>query len=147
VRGRGARRSPARRRGGRGRSAASTKEEDFIEQLWLVNTHDTLLTFTSAGKVFWLPVHQLPEAGSNARGRPIINWIPLEAGERVHRAGDRHVAGVAGAVVVRVRAGAEDGGVRVEGPLRRDAGGAARRREHREAEQGAAQRVQGRQHG
>jgi len=73
----------AQRRGGRGRSAASTKEEDFIEQLWLVNTHDTLLTFTSAGKVFWLPVHQLPEAGSNARGRPIINWIPLEPGERV----------------------------------------------------------------
>nr|3L6V_A Chain A, DNA gyrase subunit A [Xanthomonas campestris pv. campestris]3L6V_B Chain B, DNA gyrase subunit A [Xanthomonas campestris pv. campestris] len=73
----------AQRRGGRGRSAASTKEEDFIDQLWLVNTHDTLLTFTSSGKVFWLPVHQLPEAGSNARGRPIINWIPLESGERV----------------------------------------------------------------
>ncbi|HBS63549.1 MAG TPA: DNA gyrase subunit A, partial [Stenotrophomonas sp.] len=73
----------AQRRGGRGRSAASTKEEDFIEQLWLVNTHDTLLTFTSSGKVFWLPVHQLPEAGSNARGRPIINWIPLESGEKV----------------------------------------------------------------
>lgn len=73
----------AQRRGGRGRSAAATKEEDFIDQLWLVNTHDTLLTFTSSGKVFWLPVHQLPEAGSNARGRPIINWIPLESGERV----------------------------------------------------------------
>lgn len=73
----------AQRRGGRGRSAAATKDEDFIEQLWLVNTHDTLLTFTSSGKVFWLPVHQLPEAGSNARGRPIINWIPLEAGEKV----------------------------------------------------------------
>ena len=73
----------AQRRGGRGRSAAATKEEDFIEQLWLVNTHDTLLTFTSSGKVFWLPVYQLPEAGSNARGRPIINWIPLEPGERV----------------------------------------------------------------
>ncbi len=73
----------AQRRGGRGRSAAATKEEDFIDQLWLVNTHDTLLTFTSSGKVFWLPVYQLPEAGSNARGRPIINWIPLEAGERV----------------------------------------------------------------
>jgi DNA gyrase subunit A len=72
----------AQRRGGRGRSAAATKEEDFIEQLWLVNTHDTLLTFTSSGKVFWLPVYQLPEAGS-ARGRPIINWIPLEPGERV----------------------------------------------------------------
>ena len=73
----------AQRRGGRGRSAAATKEEDFIDQLWLVNTHDTLLTFTSSGRVFWLPVYQLPEAGSNARGRPIINWIPLEAGERV----------------------------------------------------------------
>ncbi|MGE8288615.1 MAG: DNA gyrase C-terminal beta-propeller domain-containing protein, partial [Stenotrophomonas sp.] len=73
----------AQRRGGRGRSAAATKDEDSIEQLWLVNTHDTLLTFTSSGKVFWLPVHQLPEAGSTARGRPIINWIALENGERV----------------------------------------------------------------
>ena len=73
----------AQKRGGRGRNAAATKDEDFIEQLWLVNTHDTLLTFTSAGRVFWLPVHQLPDAGPNARGRPIINWIPLEAGERV----------------------------------------------------------------
>ena len=73
----------AQRRGGRGKSAAATKDEDFIEQLWLVNTHDTLLTFTSYGKVFWLPVHQLPEAGPNARGRPIINWIQLEAGEHV----------------------------------------------------------------
>jgi DNA gyrase subunit A len=73
----------AQRRGGRGRNAAATKEEDFIDQLWLVNTHDTLLTFTSAGRVFWLSVHQLPDAGPNARGRPIINWIPLEAGEKV----------------------------------------------------------------
>jgi DNA gyrase subunit A len=73
----------AQRRGGRGRSAAATKEEDFIDQLWLVNTHDTLLTFTSAGRVFWLPVHQLPDAGPHARGRPIINWIPLEEGEQV----------------------------------------------------------------
>ena len=73
----------AQRRGGRGRNAAATKEEDFIDQLWLVNTHDTLLTFTSAGRVFWLSVYQLPDAGPNARGRPIINWIPLEAGEKV----------------------------------------------------------------
>jgi len=73
----------AQKRGGRGRNAAATKEEDFIDQLWLVNTHDTLLTFTSAGRVFWLPVHQLPEAGPHARGRPIINWIPLEEGEQV----------------------------------------------------------------
>jgi DNA gyrase subunit A len=73
----------AQKRGGRGRSAAVAKEEDFIDQLWLVNTHDTLLTFTSAGRVFWLPVHQLPEAGPNARGRPIINWIQLHEGEQV----------------------------------------------------------------
>ena len=73
----------AQKRGGRGRSAASTKDEDFIDKLWLVNTHDTLLTFTSAGRVFWLSVHQLPDAGPNARGRPIINWIPLEASEQV----------------------------------------------------------------
>ncbi len=73
----------AQRRGGRGRAAAATREEDFIDQLWLVNTHDTLLTFTSAGRVFWLPVYLIPEAGPNARGRPIINWIALEDGERV----------------------------------------------------------------
>ena len=73
----------AQSRGGKGRSAAATKEEDFIDQLWLVNTHDTLLTFTSAGRVFWLQVYQLPDAGPNARGRPIINWIPLEEGEKV----------------------------------------------------------------
>ncbi|MHC9085409.1 DNA gyrase subunit A [Luteimonas sp. RIT-PG2_3] len=73
----------AQKRGGRGRNAAATKDEDFIDKLWLVNTHDTLLTFTSAGRVFWLPVHQLPDAGPNARGRPIINWIALEPGEKV----------------------------------------------------------------
>jgi len=73
----------AQRRGGRGRNAVATKDEDFIDQLWLVNTHDTLLTFTSSGRVFWLPVHQLPDAGPNARGRPIINWIALEEGEKV----------------------------------------------------------------
>jgi len=73
----------AQKRGGRGRNAATTKDEDFIDQLWLVNTHDTLLTFTSAGRVFWLSVHQLPDAGPHARGRPIVNWIALEEGEQV----------------------------------------------------------------
>ncbi|MFC4728820.1 DNA gyrase subunit A [Coralloluteibacterium thermophilus] len=73
----------AQKRGGRGRAAAATKEEDFIDRLWLVNTHDTLLTFTSTGRVFWLKVYQIPEAGPNARGRPIINWIPLAEGEQV----------------------------------------------------------------
>ncbi len=73
----------AQRRGGRGRAAATTREEDFIDRLWLVNTHDTLLTFTSAGRVFWLKVYQIPEAGPNARGRPIVNWIPLTEDEKV----------------------------------------------------------------
>ena len=73
----------AQRRGGKGRSATAVKDEDFIERLWVVNTHDTLLTFTSAGRVFWLSVYQIPDAGPNARGRPIINWIPLEEGEKV----------------------------------------------------------------
>ena len=73
----------AQKRGGRGRNAAATKDEDFIDQLWLVNTHDTLLAFTSAGRVFWLSVHQIPDAGPNSRGRPVINWIALEEGEKV----------------------------------------------------------------
>ncbi|PIQ38536.1 MAG: DNA gyrase subunit A [Lysobacterales bacterium CG17_big_fil_post_rev_8_21_14_2_50_64_11] len=73
----------AQRRGGRGRAATSVKDEDFVDKLWLVNTHDTLLTFTSAGRVFWLKVYQIPDAGPNARGRPIINWIPLQDGEKV----------------------------------------------------------------
>ena len=73
----------AQKRGGKGRAAASVKEEDFIEQLWVVNTHDTLLTFTSEGRVFWLKVYQLPDSGPNSRGRPIVNWIPLQAGEKV----------------------------------------------------------------
>ena len=73
----------AQKRGGKGRSATAMKEEDFIDRLWVVNTHDTLLTFTSTGRVFWLKVYQLPDAGPNARGRPIINWVPLQEGEKV----------------------------------------------------------------
>ncbi|GAP66598.1 DNA gyrase subunit A [Mizugakiibacter sediminis] len=73
----------AQRRGGKGRSATAMKEEDFVEQLWVVNTHDTLLTFTSAGRVFWLRVYQIPEAGPGARGKPIVNLLPLEEGEKV----------------------------------------------------------------
>ena len=73
----------AQKRGGKGRSATAVKEEDFIDRLWVVNTHDTLLTFTSTGRVFWLKVYQLPDAGPNSRGRPIVNWIPLQEGEKV----------------------------------------------------------------
>ena len=83
-----AKRQPARtyraqKRGGKGRSATNMKEEDFVERLWIANTHDTLLTFTSAGRVFWLKVYQLPEAGPHARGKPIVNLLPLEADEKV----------------------------------------------------------------
>ena len=73
----------AQRRGGKGRSATNMKEEDFVERLWIANTHDTLLVFTSAGRVFWLKVYKLPDAGPNARGKPIVNLLPLEADEKV----------------------------------------------------------------
>jgi DNA gyrase subunit A len=73
----------AQRRGGKGRSASALKEEDFVEQLWLVNTHDTLLTFTSTGRVYWLKVYQMPEAGPGARGKPMVNLLPLTEGEKV----------------------------------------------------------------
>jgi DNA gyrase subunit A len=73
----------AQRRGGKGRSASALKEEDFVEQLWVVNTHDTLLTFTSTGRVYWVKVYQMPDAGPNARGKPMVNLLPLAEGEKV----------------------------------------------------------------
>ncbi len=73
----------AQRRGGKGRSAAKTKDEDFIQDAFVASTHAYLLTFTSAGKVYWLKVHQVPEAGGQSRGRPIINLVQLDEGETV----------------------------------------------------------------
>ena len=73
----------AQRRGGKGRMATTIKEEDFVEKLWIVNTHDTLLTFTSAGRVYWLKVYQIPEASPGARGKPIVNLLPLQPDEKV----------------------------------------------------------------
>jgi DNA gyrase subunit A len=73
----------AQRRGGKGRSASALKDEDVVEQLWVVNTHDTLLAFSSTGRVYWLKVYQMPEAGPNARGKPIVNLLPLAEGEKV----------------------------------------------------------------
>lgn len=73
----------AQRRGGRGKSATRIKEEDFVERLLVANTHDTILCFSTRGKVYWLKVYQLPEASRSARGRPIINLLPLEEGERI----------------------------------------------------------------
>jgi len=74
----------AQRRGGRGRSATRVKDEDFVDKLFIANTHDTLLCFSSRGKVYWLKVYQVPQAGRGARGRPIINLLPLEEGERIN---------------------------------------------------------------
>ncbi|MBL1377953.1 DNA topoisomerase (ATP-hydrolyzing) subunit A [Zobellella iuensis] len=73
----------AQRRGGRGKSATRMKEEDFVERLLVANTHDTILCFSTAGKVYWLKVYQLPEASRAARGRPIVNLLPLDQGERI----------------------------------------------------------------
>jgi DNA gyrase subunit A len=73
----------AQRRGGRGKSATRMKEEDFIEKLFVANSHDTLLCFSTRGKVYWLKVYQLPQAGRGSRGRPIVNLLPLEADERI----------------------------------------------------------------
>jgi len=73
----------AQRRGGRGKSASSVKEEDFIERLLIANTHDTILCFSNMGKVFWLRVFQIPMASRTARGRPVVNILPLEEGERI----------------------------------------------------------------
>ncbi len=73
----------AQRRGGRGKSAAKMKNEDFIEKLFVASTHDTVLCFSSRGKVYWLMVYQLPMASRASRGLPIVNLLPLEEGERI----------------------------------------------------------------
>ncbi|MDC0726373.1 DNA topoisomerase (ATP-hydrolyzing) subunit A [Phytobacter diazotrophicus] len=73
----------AQRRGGKGKSAARIKEEDFIDRLLVANTHDTILCFSSRGRLYWMKVYQLPEASRGARGRPIVNLLPLEPNERI----------------------------------------------------------------
>ncbi|HBE92376.1 MAG TPA: DNA gyrase subunit A, partial [Gammaproteobacteria bacterium] len=73
----------AQRRGGRGKSATNVKDEDFIEHLFVANTHDTILCFSSTGKVYWKKVYMLPQAGRLARGRPLNNLLPLEENEQI----------------------------------------------------------------
>ncbi len=73
----------AQKRGGKGKSATSMKDEDFIDKLFVASMHDTVLFFTSVGKVYWKRVYELPIASRGARGRPIINLLPLEENERV----------------------------------------------------------------
>ena len=74
----------AQRRGGRGKAATAVKDEDFIDKLFVANTHDTLLCFSSTGKMYWLKVYQLPQASRGSRGKPIVNLLPLQDGERIN---------------------------------------------------------------
>lgn len=74
----------AQHRGGRGKAAASVREEDFIEHLFIANTHDTILCFSSIGKVYWLKVYLLPQGSRTSRGKPLVNLFPLEEGERIN---------------------------------------------------------------
>jgi DNA gyrase subunit A len=71
------------KRGGRGKAATTVKEEDFIDKLLIASTHDTILCFSNRGKVYWKKVYELPQAGRNARGKPLVNLLPLEEGERI----------------------------------------------------------------
>jgi DNA gyrase subunit A len=74
----------AQRRGGRGKQAATTKEDDFIERLFIANTHDTMLCFSSRGRVYWLKVYNVPQGTRTSRGKPIVNLFPLSEGEKVN---------------------------------------------------------------
>ncbi len=73
----------AQKRGGRGKQATATKEEDFVEKLFIANTHDTIMCFSSRGRVYWLKVYEVPEGGRNSRGKPIVNLFPLQDREKI----------------------------------------------------------------
>jgi DNA gyrase subunit A len=73
----------AQKRGGRGRQATATKEDDFIERLFIANTHDHILCFSNRGRVYWLKVYNVPQGTRAARGKPIVNLVPLEEGEKI----------------------------------------------------------------
>ncbi len=74
----------AQKRGGRGKQAAATKEDDFIENLFVANTHDYILCFSNRGRVYWLKVYEVPQGSRTARGKPIVNMFPLEEGEKIN---------------------------------------------------------------
>ena len=73
----------AQRRGGRGKQAAAIKEDDFVDQLFVANTHDTILCFSNRGRLYWLRVYEVPQGSRNGRGKPIVNMFPLEEGEKI----------------------------------------------------------------
>ncbi|MGE5864005.1 MAG: DNA gyrase C-terminal beta-propeller domain-containing protein, partial [Rhizobacter sp.] len=74
----------AQKRGGRGKQATQTKEDDWVDQLFIANTHDYILCFTNRGRVYWLKVWEVPTGSRNSRGRPIVNMFPLQPGEKVN---------------------------------------------------------------
>ncbi|MCW7536499.1 DNA gyrase subunit A [Aquabacterium sp. A7-Y] len=74
----------AQRRGGRGKQATATKEDDWIDQLFIANTHDYILCFSNRGRVYWLKVWEVPQGSRNSRGRPIVNMFPLQQGEKIN---------------------------------------------------------------
>ena len=74
----------AQRRGGRGKSSGNMKDEDFVDKLFIANAHDTMLCFSSKGKLYWLKVYEVPQSSRTARGRPIINLLPLDADEKIN---------------------------------------------------------------
>jgi len=74
----------AQKRGGRGKQAAGTKDEDFIEKMFVANTHDYILCFSNRGRLYWLKVYNVPAGGRAARGKPIVNLLPLEEGEKIN---------------------------------------------------------------
>ncbi|MGH8583746.1 MAG: DNA gyrase subunit A [Gammaproteobacteria bacterium] len=73
----------SQRRGGKGKTATTMKEADFIERMYVANTHDTILCFSNRGRLYWLKVYELPQAARTARGKPMVNLLPLEEGERI----------------------------------------------------------------
>lgn len=74
----------SQRRGGRGKQAAATKEDDFIDNLFIANTHDYVLCFSSLGRVYWMKVYEVPQGGRASRGKPIVNLLPLADGEKIN---------------------------------------------------------------
>lgn len=73
----------AQKRGGRGKQAAATKDDDWIEQLFVANTHDYILCFSNRGRMYWLKVYEVPQGSRNSRGKPIVNMFPLQEGEKI----------------------------------------------------------------
>jgi len=69
---------------GRGKQAAPTKEDDFVDNLFIANTHDYILCFSSKGQVYWIKVYDVPQGGRTSRGKPIVNLLPLEEGEKIN---------------------------------------------------------------